>query len=201
MSGALLVALVRLVTGVVPRWVAPPPAAGPCIFFANHTSHLDAVVLWACLPPDWRARTRPVAARDYWEAGAARRYLAQKIFHALLIDRTKVTVQNNPVRQMSAALAGGHSLILFPEGTRGEGGEVAPFKSGLFHLANEVPEAPLIPVLIENLNRILPKGEFLPAPLLSSVTFGAPLAKTLDETKTAFLERAREAVSALKERD
>ena len=91
------------------------------------------------------------------------------------------------------------SLILFPEGTRGIGDEVQPFRAGLYHIARKKPEAPLVPVYMENLNRILPKGELVPIPLLSSITFGVPFLIDADESKPAFLARAREAVVRLRE--
>jgi 1-acyl-sn-glycerol-3-phosphate acyltransferase len=195
---AFLVGVVRAISGAQARWTAPPVLSGQCVYFANHTSHLDAVVLWACLPEELRNKTRPVAAKDYWDKSRLRRYLAHEIFNAVLIDRTKVTVQNNPVTLMTEAMADLFSLIIFPEGSRGAGEEVGAFKSGLYHLAQHKPDAAFIPVYIENLNRILPKGEFLPVPLLSSITFGAPLPGIPDEPKPLFLERARNAVCALK---
>jgi 1-acyl-sn-glycerol-3-phosphate acyltransferase len=196
MKRGALVFLIRAISGAQSRWLAQP-SARQSIYFANHTSHLDAVVLWASLPPELRDRTRPVAALDYWEKTSLRRWLAREIFRAVLIDRTKVTAQNNPIQRMIEAMGSDDSLILFPEGSRGAGEEVGPFKSGLFHLAQDKPEAALVPVYIENLNRILPKGEFLPVPLLSSITFGAPLDRLENESKAAFLERARDAVRGL----
>jgi len=74
---------------------------------------------------------------------------------------------------------------------------MAPFKSGLFHLARNRPDVEFVPVLIENLNRILPKGEFLPVPVLGSVIFGTPMRLEANEAKAAFLERARAAIQAL----
>ena len=198
MRRGFLVGCIRAITGATPRWTSSPPDDVQAIYFANHTSHLDAVVLWATLPAELRDKTRPVAAMDYWEATAVRRYLASKVFHAVLIDRAKVTAQNNPIAKMIEAMSDRFSLIIFPEGGRGAGEEVGEFKSGLFHLAKQRPDAALIPVYIDNLNRILPKGEFLPVPLLSSITFGPRLPTVPNETKPAFLERARQAVCDLK---
>jgi 1-acyl-sn-glycerol-3-phosphate acyltransferase len=198
MTRALLIGCIRLLTGATSRWLAPPSLNSQCIYFANHTSHLDAVVLWAALPGLLRDQTRPVAAKDYWDKSALRRYLATHVFHAILIDRTKVTVQNNPIKLMVHAMGDSSSLIIFPEGKRGEGEDVGEFKSGLFHLVKEKPNVTLVPVFIENLNRVLPKGEFLPVPLLSSITFGAPLPVIPSETKTVFLDRARHALCELK---
>jgi 1-acyl-sn-glycerol-3-phosphate acyltransferase len=88
-------------------------------------------------------------------------------------------------------------LIIFPEGTRGSSGEIGPFKSGLDYLARQRPDVDLVPVHLHNLQRIMPKGEFLPVPQLSCVCFGAPLPRLEGEPKAAFLARAREAVERL----
>jgi len=196
MRRAFLVSCIRGLTGANARWVEHSPAK-QSIYFANHTSNLDAIVLWASLPHDLRERTRPAAARDYWEATRLRRYLAERVFHAILIDRMKVTVHNTPIKKMIEAMGDDYSLIIFPEGRRNPGDKVEEFKSGLFHLAKEKPEAALVPVYIDNLNRILPKGEFLPVPLLSSIIFGRPLPIVPNESKAEFLVRARKAVCDL----
>jgi hypothetical protein len=75
---------------------------------------------------------------------------------------------------------------------------VLPFKSGLYHLCRLKPELELVPVYLANMNRILPKGEVLPVPLLGRVIFGKPMTIEPNEDKTAFLTRAREALLALK---
>ena len=196
---ACLSALARLASGASVRGSEHRSCRSPCIFFANHVSHLDFIVLWSLLPPDLRGRTRPVAARDYWEASPLRRYVATRVFRAVLVDREDASLGQlrAQIGQLIAALDAGDSLILFPEGTRGSGEEIGPFKSGLFALARQRPETDLIPVHLDNLHRIMPKGEFLPVPQLSCVTFGAPLRLRPGEPKEAFLVRAREAVKAL----
>lgn len=196
---ACLAFLARLASGPSVRWVEGRPCQGQCIFFANHVSHLDFVVLWSVLPREIRKRTRPVAARDYWEAGALRRYMATQVFRAVLVDRQggNLGALRAQIDQLVEALDAGDSLIIFPEGTRGAGREIGPFKSGLDYLARQRPQVDLIPVYLHNLDRIMPKGEFLPAPQLSRVTFGAPLRRLDDEPKGAFLARAREAVVSL----
>ncbi len=197
MIGRLITGGARLFTGASPRWLGDRPVLEPRVYFANHTSHFDFVVLWSCLPHPLRERTRPVAGRDYWERGPVRRHLAARVFRAVLIDREHVTRECNPVEPLVAALDAGNSLILFPEGTRCPGPAVRDFKSGLFHLLRARPATPAVPVFIENLNRVLPKGEVLPVPLLCSVTFGAPLQLVDGEGKTPFLARARAALEAL----
>ncbi len=194
MIASLITGIVKLLCGANARWLGCAPELKPRIYFANHTSHLDAVVLWAALPASIRAKTRPVAAKDYWTQGALRRFLAGRGFHALLIERQNVTVRGNPLEPMLAVLDAGGSLIIFPEGTRSTGHEPKPFKSGLFHLARRRPGIELVPVFLENLNRVLPKGEILPVPMLGSVTIGAPVIIEPNESKAEFLERARCAV-------
>ena len=196
MIGSVVAGLARLIAGGTVQWTERPTLA-PRVYFANHTSHLDFVLLWSYLPPDVRTRTRPVAARDYWEASRLRRYFAANVFRALLIDRAGPDARDS-VDRMAGCLAAGDSLILFPEGTRGTGDVVGPCKTGLFHLCEAAPSAELVPVAIENLNRILPKGEFLPVPMVSRVSFGPTLRLNDGESKDEFLTRARTALETLR---
>jgi 1-acyl-sn-glycerol-3-phosphate acyltransferase len=99
---------------------------------------------------------------------------------------------------MADGLGERNSLIVFPEGTRSLDGEVGPFRSGLFYLSRLRPDAELVPVFLENLNRILPKGQSLPVPMLSRVVFGEPLAFLPHESKDEFLARARAALIQLR---
>jgi 1-acyl-sn-glycerol-3-phosphate acyltransferase len=201
---SVLALVARTISGVRVRWIDCEPSDAQRVYFANHTSHLDAVVLWASLPVSARARTSPVAGRDYWGKTRMRRYLANRVFQALLINRQPQGAERSlaaaqaVMAELVAAIDQGRSLIVFPEGTRGTGEEIAPFKSGLYHLALERPQVELVPAYLENLNRILPKGEVLPVPVLSSATFGPPIRLEPSEPKAAFLERAREAVRRLK---
>ena len=188
--------LIRVACGVraLPPGVSPN---GSCIFFANHSSHLDFALIWAALPPSQRRRTRPVAGRDYWEKTPLRRWVACRCFRAVLIERQKVTVTSNPLEPMLAALDAGASLIVFPEGTRSRDGNVQPFKAGLYHLAKARPNLPLVPVWLNNLNRILPKGQFLAVPLIASVAAGSALCFDPAESKPDFLVRTQSALSSL----
>jgi 1-acyl-sn-glycerol-3-phosphate acyltransferase len=195
-SASALVGLVRLLVGAYPRWVGCAPEPRQRIYFANHTSHVDTVALWAALPRQLRERTHPVAARDYWGKGF-RRYVAEGTLRAVLIDRTREDKTTDPLEPLMKVLADGESLILFPEGTRGRSALPGPFKSGLYRLAQAMPRVELVPVYLENLHRSLPRGAFLPIPLTCTVRFGAPLGAVAAETKEAFLERARSAVVEL----
>jgi 1-acyl-sn-glycerol-3-phosphate acyltransferase len=194
----LLCGFARVLTGARSRWLGCAPAATQRIYFANHGSHGDFVLLWASLPPDLRERTRPVAGADYWGRGALRRYLARRVLNAVLIDRDPATRTADPIDTMADALAGGDSLIVFPEGTRNTtDAPLLPFKSGLYHLARRASDVELVPVWIENTRRVMPKGALLPVPLLCTLVFGTPLHVLDGEAKDAFLDRARSALLAL----
>ncbi len=200
MISSIVAFAVRVLLGPAVRHSGALVGAPPRVFFANHSSHLDFLVIWALLPADVRRHVRPVAARDYWSQGRVRRFIAGRFFGGLMISRSGGPEGDNPVAQMLSVLSANESLILFPEGTRGSGESVQPFRAGLFHVYEATPTAEFIPVFLENLNRVLPKGEFLPVPLLSFVTFGAPLARVPGEAKGAFLERARAELTALEAR-
>ena len=188
----------RILSGSTVRWIDCQPDTCQRIYFANHTSHLDALVLWSSLPRQIRVLTRPVAAQDYWEKGFIRRYIA-KNFNAMLIDRKNIKVHKSPVQMMLQEIGDKYSMIVFPEGSRNTEEEMGEFKSGLYYLAKKRPDLELVPVYIDNLNRVLPRGEFLPVPLLSSITIGPPIWLERDEPKTEFLKRARSAVRRLKD--
>jgi 1-acyl-sn-glycerol-3-phosphate acyltransferase len=200
MIAACIAETARLLTGARAHWLGCAPEKKRRVYFANHTSNLDFVLLWAALPRSLRATTRPVAAHDYWTASPVRLAMAQRIFNAVLIERKKVTRANNPIGPMLAALGAGSSLIIFPEGGRMMNGEIGEFRGGLFHIAKEAGDVEFVPVFIENLNRVMPKGEVLPIPILCSVTFGAPLRLDADENKSSFIGRARSALIGLGKR-
>jgi 1-acyl-sn-glycerol-3-phosphate acyltransferase len=195
-SSALLVGVVKLLVGAYARWVGNAPSLMQRIYFANHTSHIDTLAIWSSLPRGLRRRTRPIAARDYWGTGL-RKYIATRGFGAVLIDRVRETPESDPLDPLRASLREGDSLIIFPEGTRGQTSTPAPFRSGLFRLAGEFPAVELVPVYLDNLHRSLPKGAVLPVPVVCTVRFGAPLALQAGEGKETFLARARDAVIAL----
>jgi 1-acyl-sn-glycerol-3-phosphate acyltransferase len=194
----------NILSGASVEWRCDPDDGTPRVYFANHASHLDFVLIWSALPRHARRHVRPVAGRDYWDKTPARRFLADRVFHALLIDRggaaagCSACAARASVARMAGEVAARQSLIVFPEGTRSRDGEIGAFKSGLFHLSRLCPEAELIPVYVDNLSRVLPKGEFLPVPMLSRVVFGSPLGGCGDEDKQAFLSRARGALLQLR---
>lgn len=196
-TGLLLAFIARLITGAQGHWKGCPPKAEQRIYFANHQSHLDWVLIWASLPRDLRVATRPIAARDYWASTPLKKWLTTEVFNAVYVSRTR-TDDQDPLEPLVGALAQGDSLVIFPEGTRSNKGQPQPFKSGLYHLAQQFPGVQLIPAWIDNVQRVMPKGEVVPVPVLCTVTFGAPLQLLPNEDKRDFLARAREAVIALR---
>jgi 1-acyl-sn-glycerol-3-phosphate acyltransferase len=193
-----LLGLVRLLTGAQARWHGCPPKAEQRIYFANHQSHADLVLIWAALPQELRSITRPIAAKDYWTASNFKRWITTEVFNAVYVERERKG-DEDPLQPLVNALESGDSLILFPEGTRGHGEDPQPFKSGLYNLAQRFPGVVLVPAWIHNVQRVIPKGEVVPVPVLCSVTFGQPVALGADEPRADFLARAREAVMALRE--
>lgn len=197
MVATLITSLARTVTGARSLWMGCAPVPVQRIYFANHSSHGDFVLLWASLPRHLRLLTRPVAGSDYWNKSVLRRYIITRVFNGVLIDRNRKDSVDNPLQPMLNALENGDSLIIFPEGTRNLEEGLLAFKSGMFHLAQSYPQVELIPVWIANLNRVMPKGRPLPLPLLCTLRFGAPLRLACDEDKVQFLARARDALLAL----
>ena len=196
-AGLLLATVARLITGAQGHWHGSPPKAEQRIYFANHQSHFDWVLIWAALPRDLRTITRPIAARDYWTGSKLKHWITREIFNAVYVSRQR-SDDEDPLEPLMEALRHGDSLVIFPEGTRGNKADPAAFKAGLFHLAEAFPDVQLIPAWIDNVQRVMPKGEVVPVPILCSVTFGAPLTLHAGEDKRTFLERARNAVMALR---
>ena len=197
----ILIGLARFLVGGRPEWLGTQPSLKQRIYFANHGSHLDTILLWAAIPTRLRPTTHPVAAADYWGKGRLRRSIALDLLNAVLVDRSGggAASGQDALAPLEDTLERGHSLIIFPEGTRGGEKLPAPFKSGLFRLATRFPQVELVPVYLENMSRAFPRGAFLPVPISCHVRFGAPLFIEAGESKEAFLERAREAIVALAE--
>ena len=237
LMGFFLLGLVRVLTGSQARWYGCPPKAEQRIYFANHQSHADLVMIWAALPEELRSITRPIAARDYWTKTPFRQWITTAVFNAIYVERQAATPptapaaavvadsaqpggpdpaneappppspealraalpEGDPLAPLVRALESGDSIILFPEGTRGHGDDPQRFKSGLFRLAQMFPQVVLVPAWINNVQRVIPKGEVVPVPILCSVTFGAPIELAPGEERRPFLDRARRAVMALRE--
>jgi 1-acyl-sn-glycerol-3-phosphate acyltransferase len=198
LMGWFLLGLIRVLTGSQARWHGCPPKAEQRIYFANHQSHADLVMIWAALPKELRSVTRAIAARDYWTKSPFKKWLTTEVFNVIYVSRER-TADEDPLEPLLEALGNGDSIILFPEGTRGYAEEPQAFKAGLYNLAVKCPGAVLVPAWINNVQHVLPKGEVVPVPVLCSVTFGTPIQLQDGEDRGAFLKRAREAVIALRD--
>ncbi|PST27188.1 1-acyl-sn-glycerol-3-phosphate acyltransferase [Mesorhizobium plurifarium] len=192
-----LIGLTRFIVGGQAHWMGSSPEMRQRIYFANHASHLDALLIWSALPRALRASTHPIAAADYWGRGAVRRHIGLKVLNGVLVDRSTHGPPGAALAPLRNVLSEGGSLILFPEGTRGSERLPGPFKSGLYWLSQEFPQVELIPTYLDNPSRAFPKGSFLPVPISCTVRFGPPVAHRAGEEKDGFLERARAAVAAL----
>ncbi|WP_105385371.1 lysophospholipid acyltransferase family protein [Neorhizobium alkalisoli] len=200
-AAAGIVVFARAVTAVRAIWPEEGFPPRPCIYFANHSSHGDFVLVWAVLPPRLRHQARPVAGAEYWLKSRLNRFIGRDVFNAVLIARERDKRTEDPIAQMASVIDTGSSLILFPEGTRNQSdAPLLPFKSGIFHLVTARPDVDLVPVWINNLNRVMPKGEIVPIPLICTVTFGNALRLSPDEAKDAFLARMQTALLALSPR-
>lgn len=195
----------RVFTGVRPKYLSQLSSQKNYIYYANHSSHLDGIIILACFPHQERERIYFVVAADYWKKTFLRRYCANSIFNTILINRhpkilSKVAMENtrqtlDSMEDMHKVLDDGNSLIIFPEGTRGYGQSIADFKSGIWHLSRKHPEISLVPVYLDNLHRVLPKGSFLAVPMMCKAIIGKPvLATTSAETKQEFLSRLKQSL-------
>jgi 1-acyl-sn-glycerol-3-phosphate acyltransferase len=198
LMGYFLLGLIRVLTGAQARWHGCPPKAEQRIYFANHQSHADLVMIWAALPKELRHVTRAIAARDYWTKTPFKKWITSAVFNVIYVSRDR-TADEDPLEPLIEALGNGDSIILFPEGTRGHQGDPQAFKAGLYNLALKFPSVVLVPAWINNVQHVLPKGEVVPVPVLCSVTFGTPMQLHPDEDRRVFLDRARNAVVELRD--
>ncbi len=155
------------------------------IILANHNSHLDTITLLASLPSTIIHKVKPVAAGDYFGKTKLSNWLSSYFINALLIDRKNM--KNNPdeapIPKMISELEKGNSLILFPEGTRGNPEELQPFKRGVGLVLCKKPEVPYIPAFLSGMGKNLPKGNTIIVPFNSSIRFGNPKRISIDDSK------------------
>lgn len=169
---------------------------GPMILVSNHNSHLDTMALMSALPIKQLVRTHPVAAADYFGGNGLKRFFSRWVVNALLIPRKRAEGDPSPTDLMVKFLDKGHSLILFPEGSRGEPEKFQAFQKGIGAILKRRPHIPYIPVFMSGMGRVLPKGETLLVPFDAYVMIGKPcIAKNTDvleiveEVKRAILDQ------------
>lgn len=190
--------IVKILLGVNSRFADKNLSFQSTIFYANHSSHIDTIAIWASLPPHIRIKTHPIAAKDYWGTNGFKKYLSTQCLNAILIDRKNINKEENPFYEIQQTLGKGENIIIFPEGTRSLDGDIHDFKSGLYHFSQLSSQIEIVPVYLENFHRSLPKGNFFVLPLLCRVRFGKKLLNIENETKKEFLERAKMEIIQLK---
>jgi 1-acyl-sn-glycerol-3-phosphate acyltransferase len=171
------------------------PQQGPAIVVANHNSHMDVFALLSLFALRRQGRIHPVAAADYFLRNKGMAWFALNILN--IIPITRKGGEADPLAQCEQALRDGKILILFPEGTRGEPGILAPLKSGIWHLSQRMPEVPIIPVWLRGTEHVMAKGNRIPLPLFIDVNIGRPLVAQSD--KRVFMDDLRQQLVLLQQ--
>lgn len=174
------------------------PLKGPAIVAANHSSHVDTLLLLAIFPSKALRRVRPAAAADYFLRDPVIGWFSRRVIGIVPVARAKAGTGEDVLAPAREALAAGDIVVVFPEGTRGEGesDEMGQLKGGVARLAEAFPDAPVIPVWIQGAGRVLPKGEVVPVPMNCAVLVGEAL--RWEGSRPAFMEALKQALLALK---
>ena len=172
------------------------PLKGPAILVANHASHVDTVLLLTIYPSKALDRVRPAAAADYFLKGRLMSWFSRNILAIVPVARDRAGSGEDVLAPAREALAAGDIVLIFPEGTRGDGEEMSKLKSGVARLAAAFPEAPVTPIWLQGAGRVLPKGAHVPVPLNCTVLVGEAIRWGGD--RAAFMEEMRVALEALK---
>lgn len=168
------------------------------IIVSNHNSHIDTMALMSSLSFNQLPKTHPVAAGDYFGGSPIKAFFSRLFTNAILIRRSKDGGSENPIDQMSQALQKGNSLILFPEGSRGEPEKMQEFKKGIGILLQKHPKIPFLPVYMSGMGKVLPKGERLLVPFDSYVVFGEPTFRSSEDV-TEIVKEVENNILNLKE--
>lgn len=146
------------------------------IIVANHNSHLDTMTILASLPRKIIHRVKPVAAADHFGKTRSKEKLTNYFVNTILIQRKrdKENPENDPIHRMIKALDAGYSLIIFPEGTRGEPEVRQPLKPGIALVLKERPHIKYVPAYMKGMGKAMPKDDSLIVPHNSSLVYGAP---------------------------
>ena len=171
------------------------PLKGPAILVANHASHVDTLLLLTIYPSKALDRVRPAAAADYFLKGALMSWFSRRILNIVPVARDRVAAGDDVLAPARAALAAGDILLVFPEGTRGDGEELAKLKNGVSRLVAAFPDAPVIPIWLQGAARVLPKGAAVPVPMNCTVLVGEPVAWGGDRAE--FMDALRVALEEL----
>ena len=173
------------------------PQHTPCIIAANHNSHMDTLVLMSLFPLARLPRVRPVAAADYFLKNKWVAWFSAQFIGIIPISRKATSAHDSPLAAVNQALAAGQTIIIFPEGSRGQAETLSPFKTGVAHLAKAFPHIPVVPVYIDGAGKVLPKGEALFVPFVMDVHIGEPLYYS-HKNSQAFVEQLATRIQQLR---
>ncbi|MDP4596786.1 MAG: 1-acyl-sn-glycerol-3-phosphate acyltransferase [Crocinitomicaceae bacterium] len=178
---------------IVPKKPLQPNAQ--YIIVANHNSHIDTMALMSSIPTKDLKRTHPVAAATYFGKNSWLAVLSKLFVNTILIKRSEEGGESTALDVLDHYLSKGHSLIIFPEGSRGEPEKMQAFRKGIGVLLQRNPQVPFVPVYIQGTGKILPKGERLIVPYDAQLIFGparhtsfTQVAEIVDEIKRAILD-------------
>lgn len=153
------------------------PIKGPAIIIANHNSHIDTIVLMSLYPLNSLFKIRPVAAADYFLKNRYLEWFCKRVLQIIPICRAVPKKKVHPLQTVEDALKQDSILIFYPEGTRGQPEQIGEFKKGIVRLAAKYPDVPIIPVYLQGLGKVLPKGKTLLVPFNVSAVVGKPIKK------------------------
>lgn len=171
------------------------------IIVANHNSHLDTMAIMASLPKSIIHKVRPVAAADHFGKTKRKEQLSNFFINTLLIQRKrdKENPGNDPINKMIKALDDGYSLIIFPEGTRGEPEVPQPLKPGIALVLSQRPHVKYVPAYMKGMGKAMPKDDGLIVPHNSSLVYGKPTRIAGNDIE-AIMEQIKDDFEVLKHR-
>lgn len=170
------------------------------IIVANHNSHLDTMTILASLPSGILHKVKPVAAADHFGKTKIKEWLTNFFVNTLLIrrKRDKENPENDPINKMVQAIDDGYSLIIFPEGTRGEPEVQQPLKPGVAYVLKERPQVKYVPAYMVGMGKALPKNDHLILPYNSCLIYGTPTFVKSDDV-SLILKQIEEDLTSLRE--
>lgn len=189
--------LVYVVLGLNVRNAQKLPKEGPAIIVANHSSHIDTLILMSLFPLKRILSIRPIAAKDYFLKTKLKSWFSLNIIGIIPVERnTEKFSHIHPFEAVTQSLSNNEIVIIYPEGTRGSSEEIGEFKRGVAHLAKLNPQVPIIPVYIHNPDMVLPKGDGILVPFICDVFIGDKM--NFSESTEKFTLKLKEKVEELK---
>ncbi|RSK30956.1 1-acyl-sn-glycerol-3-phosphate acyltransferase [Bhargavaea beijingensis] len=167
---------------------------GPVLFVSNHEGNFDIPVLIAHLPKPFGFMSK----EEVRKLPVIRKWMEE--MNCVFVDRSDRRSAVRSIYDMAEKLRSGHSMLIFPEGTRSRGGKPGDFKSGFVRIAKE-GEVPIVPVAIHgtsdimerNNNRIRPAH--VTVDVLEAISHQEILDRSAAEITRLIQDRIREATS------